>query len=104
MSVLLSQLYLSSPSRYSADDEAVLAAEDDMDGGLHDALALGQKWDGRGTFRAERASATTGRAEELLTRCRQNREKKKNVFPSAPATRSKYIEILLVKLTCNSDS
>ncbi|CAM9772109.1 unnamed protein product, partial [Sphacelaria rigidula] len=50
------------------DDDAVLAAEDDMDGGLHDALAMGQKWDGRGTFRAERASATSGRAEELLTR------------------------------------
>lgn len=45
-----------------------LAEEDDMDGGLHDALALSQKWDGRGTFRAERASATTGRAEDLLTR------------------------------------
>lgn len=46
----------------------MLAAEDDMDGGLHDALALSQKWDGLGTFRAERASATSGRAEELLTR------------------------------------
>lgn len=50
-----------------ADDEA-LGLEDDMDAGLQDALALSQKWDGRGTFRAERASATTGKAEELLTR------------------------------------
>lgn len=44
------------------------AGEDDMDSGLQDALALSQKWDGRGTFRGERAS-TTGRAEQLLTRC-----------------------------------
>lgn len=45
-----------------------MAGEDDMDGGLNDAMALTQRWDGKGTFRAERASATTGRAEELLTK------------------------------------
>ncbi|CAM9415731.1 unnamed protein product, partial [Ectocarpus sp. 13 AM-2016] len=42
------------------------AREDEMDG-LQDALAS-QRWDGRGAFRAERAAAKTGRAEELLTR------------------------------------
>ncbi|CAN0181828.1 unnamed protein product, partial [Ectocarpus sp. 4 AP-2014] len=42
------------------------AREDDMDG-LQDALAS-QRWDGRGAFRAERAAAKMGRAEELLTR------------------------------------
>lgn len=39
-----------------------------MDGGLHDALALTQKWDGRGTFRGERASASSGRVDALLTK------------------------------------
>lgn len=48
--------------------EQVAAEEDDMDGGLHDALALTQKWDGRGTFQGERASATSGRVEALLTK------------------------------------
>lgn len=48
--------------------EELAAEEDDMDGGLHDALALMQKWDGRGTFRGERASATSGRVEALLTK------------------------------------
>ena len=28
----------------------------------------GRRWDGRGTFRAERAAAKTGRAEDLLAR------------------------------------
>lgn len=28
----------------------------------------GRRWDGRGTFRAERATAKTGRAEDLLAR------------------------------------
>lgn len=44
------------------------AEEDDMDGGLHDAVAMSQKWDGKGIFRGERAAAATGRAEELLDR------------------------------------
>lgn len=37
-------------------------------GGLHDAMALSQRWDGKGAFRAEKASSKSGRAEELLTK------------------------------------
>ncbi|CAN0465384.1 unnamed protein product [Ascophyllum nodosum] len=48
--------------------DEVAAEEDDMDRGLHDALAMSQRWDGRGTFRGERASATSGRPEALLTK------------------------------------
>ncbi|CAB1100894.1 unnamed protein product [Ectocarpus sp. CCAP 1310/34] len=59
------------PEVEEEDDEEeylgeLAAREDEMDG-LQDALAS-QRWDGRGAFRAERAAAKTGRAEELLTR------------------------------------
>ena len=59
------------PSSLQEEEELVdevAAEEDDMDRGLHDALAMSQRWDGRGTFRGERASATSGRPEALLTK------------------------------------
>ncbi|CAM9232255.1 unnamed protein product, partial [Choristocarpus tenellus] len=49
------------------NEEDALAEEDDMQRGLHDALAQTQKWDGKGTFRGERVG-TGKRAEELLQR------------------------------------
>ncbi|CAM9850836.1 unnamed protein product, partial [Discosporangium mesarthrocarpum] len=49
------------------EEEEGLGVEDDVEEGLHDALATIQKWDGKGMFRGERAGAS-GQADDLLLR------------------------------------